>query len=68
MTEFPIGWDMCRDCGDAHREGQVCPRDCSHERRTDGLTYDAATCLDCGAFVALVGEEDEMGRPTWDVL
>lgn len=60
--------DMCRDCGESHLAGGPCPADCAHARRTEGRDYETATCLDCGRFVALIGEEDEEGRPTWEIL
>lgn len=47
------------------------PEDCPHENveaDDDGLAGHVYWCEDCGAQVALIGEEDEEGNPTWERL
>lgn len=43
--------------------------ECDHENRDEEVgSFDAQLCLDCGKFVGPIGEEDELGRPTWEAL
>ena len=66
MTDFPIGWDMCRDCGLAHNVHEDCP-ECPHDNR-EPSTAGAWLCLDCNNFIAPIGAEDDEGRPAWELL